>query len=50
MKIGKWKEAGERYLQCEEYKKAIDAFISHSHLEGLIDVCRALDAQQPQHL
>lgn len=43
--MGNWKESAELYLQSQDYKKAIEAYASHDHLEGLIDVCRQIDSQ-----
>lgn len=50
MKNQGWKEAGELYMQCRDYKKAIECYCGNNYLEGLIDVCRQLDKDDIQNL
>lgn len=45
---GDWKAAANLYLNCKEYKKAIEIFGQRNDMESLIDICRMLDKGENQ--
>ena len=45
---GDWKAAANLYLNCKEYKKAIEIFGQRNDTESLIDICRMLDKAENQ--
>ncbi|CAD8070453.1 unnamed protein product [Paramecium primaurelia] len=45
---GDWKAAADLFVQCGEYKKAIDLYGQNKNIDGLINVCRMMDRQDNQ--
>lgn len=45
---GDWKAAANLYLNCKEYKKAIEIYGQRNDIDSLIEICRMLDKAENQ--